>query len=130
MAVLGTVRRPGWDSPFNLGSHCAQKVASFRETRTRETRLNYPMKKKGWPVGSDQLEQAINEIGDKMNVIREGKRPDSVYCRSAKHNTNRRTVFPQVRGLLGHKQRRPPRHVFVHSTRLAGACEHIGATAP
>ena len=36
-------QEPGWDSPFNLGSHCA-KGASVREHAHGERRLKYPMK--------------------------------------------------------------------------------------
>jgi formate dehydrogenase major subunit len=36
-------QEPGYDSPFNLGSHCA-KGASVREHAHNERRLKYPMK--------------------------------------------------------------------------------------
>src|SRR5918997_1335644 len=36
-------QEPGWDSPFNLGSHCA-KGASVREHAHGERRLKYPTK--------------------------------------------------------------------------------------
>ena len=39
-------QEPGWDSPFNLGAHCA-KGASVREHAHGERRLKYPMKKEG-----------------------------------------------------------------------------------
>ena len=41
-----TGQEPGWDSPFNLGAHCA-KGASVREHAHGERRLKYPMKKEG-----------------------------------------------------------------------------------
>src|SRR6056297_575913 len=37
-------QEPGWDSPFNLGAHCA-KGAAVREHAHGERRLKYPMKK-------------------------------------------------------------------------------------
>jgi formate dehydrogenase major subunit len=39
-------QEPGWDSPFNLGAHCA-KGAAVREHAHGERRLKYPMKKVG-----------------------------------------------------------------------------------
>ena len=36
-------QEPAWDSPFNLGAHCA-KGASVREHAHGERRLRYPMK--------------------------------------------------------------------------------------
>ena len=37
-----TGQEPGWDSPFNLGAHCA-KGAAVREHAHGERRLKYPM---------------------------------------------------------------------------------------
>ena len=41
-----TGQEPGWDSPFNLGSHCA-KGAAVREHAHGKRRVKYPMKKEG-----------------------------------------------------------------------------------
>ena len=41
-----TGQEPAWDSPFNLGAHCA-KGASVREHAHGERRLKYPMKLEG-----------------------------------------------------------------------------------
>ncbi|MBT8408022.1 MAG: formate dehydrogenase, partial [Alphaproteobacteria bacterium] len=41
-----TGQEPGWDSPFNLGAHCA-KGAAVREHAHGERRLKYPMKLEG-----------------------------------------------------------------------------------
>jgi len=38
-----TGQEPAWDSPFNLGAHCA-KGAAVREHAHGERRLKYPMK--------------------------------------------------------------------------------------
>ena len=81
-----TGQEPGWDSPFNLGAHCA-KGASVREHAHGERRLKYPMKKENGEWVRISWETAINEIGDGMNTIREESGPDSVYwLGSAKHN--------------------------------------------
>lgn len=48
-----TGQEPGWDSPFNLGAHCA-KGAAVRDSAHGERRLKYPMKKE-WRVEAYQL---------------------------------------------------------------------------
>ena len=79
-------QEPGWDSPFNLGAHCA-KGASVREHAHGERRLKYPTKLVGGKWQRMSWEDAINEIGDKMLEIRNASGPDSVYwLGSAKHN--------------------------------------------
>jgi formate dehydrogenase major subunit len=79
-------QEPGWDSPFNLGAHCA-KGAAVREHAHGERRLKYPLKKEGGEWTRISWEQAINEIGDKMLQVRDESGPDSVYwLGSAKHN--------------------------------------------
>ena len=49
-----TGQEPGWDSPINLGAHCA-KGASVRETASGERRLKYPMKLAGGKWGPCKL---------------------------------------------------------------------------
>ena len=86
-------QEPGWDSPFNLGAHCA-KGAAVREHAHGERRLKYPMKKEGGEWKRVSWEQAINEIGDGMMKIREESGPDSVYwLGSAKHNNEQAYLF-------------------------------------
>ncbi|MCB1378032.1 MAG: twin-arginine translocation signal domain-containing protein, partial [Alphaproteobacteria bacterium] len=58
-------QEPGFDSPFNLGGHCA-KGAAVRENAHGERRLKYPMKLVGGKWQRVSWEEAINEIGDKM----------------------------------------------------------------
>ncbi len=71
-------QEPGWDSPFNLGAHCA-KGAAVREHAHGERRLKYPMKKEGGDWKRISWDEAINEIGDKMLAVRDESGPDSVY---------------------------------------------------
>ena len=68
-------QEPGFDSPFNLGAHCA-KGASVREHAHGERRLKYPMKLVGGKWQKLSWDDAINEIGDKMLEIREKSGPD------------------------------------------------------
>ena len=73
-----TGQEPGWDSPINLGAHCS-KGASVRETASGERRLKYPMKLVSGKWTRMSWDDAINEIGDKMESIRTSSGPDSVY---------------------------------------------------
>ncbi|MGD8772002.1 MAG: molybdopterin-dependent oxidoreductase, partial [Gammaproteobacteria bacterium] len=73
-----TGQEPDFDSPFNMGGHCA-KGASVREHGHGERRLKYPMKLTGGKWKKVGWDEAINEIGDKVLEIREQSGPDSVY---------------------------------------------------
>ena len=63
-----TGQEPGWDSPINLGAHCA-KGASVRETASGERRLKYPMKLVAGKWQRMSWEDAINEIGIKCSTL-------------------------------------------------------------
>ncbi|MBT6364309.1 MAG: formate dehydrogenase, partial [Rhodospirillaceae bacterium] len=62
-------QEPGFDSPINLGAHCA-KGASVREHAHGERRLKFPMKLEGGKWKRLSWDVAINEIGDKMLAVR------------------------------------------------------------
>ncbi len=69
-----TGQEPAWDSPFNLGAHCA-KGSAVREHAHGERRLKYPMKMVGGEWTKMSWEDAINEIGDQMLADPRRKRP-------------------------------------------------------
>ena len=118
-------QEPGWDSPFNLGAHCA-KGASVREHAHGERRLKYPMKKENGEWVRISWEQAIDEIGDGMMNIREESGPDSVYwLGSAKHNNEQAYLFRKFAAYWGtnnvdHQAR------ICHSTTVAGVANTWG----
>ncbi|MCR9169539.1 MAG: formate dehydrogenase subunit alpha [Rhodobacteraceae bacterium] len=118
-------QEPGWDSPFNLGAHCA-KGASVREHAHGERRLKYPMKKENGEWVRISWEQAIDEIGDGMMKIREESGPDSVYwLGSAKHSNEQAYLFRKFAGYWGtnnvdHQAR------ICHSTTVAGVANTWG----
>ncbi|MFT7596713.1 MAG: formate dehydrogenase major subunit [Paracoccaceae bacterium] len=120
-----TGQEPGWDSPFNLGAHCA-KGASVREHAHGERRLKYPMKKEGGEWKRISWEQAIDEIGDGMMKIREESGPDSVYwLGSAKHSNEQAYLFRKFAAYWGtnnvdHQAR------ICHSTTVAGVANTWG----
>ena len=120
-----TGQEPGWDSPFNLGAHCA-KGAAVREHAHGERRLKYPMKKENGEWVRISWEQAIDEIGDGMMKIREESGPDSVYwLGSAKHNNEQAYLFRKFAAYWGtnnvdHQAR------ICHSTTVAGVANTWG----
>ncbi len=118
-------QEPAFDSPFNLGSHCA-KGASVREHAHGERRLKYPMKLVGGKWQKIGWDQAINEIGDKMLEIRKSSGPDSVYwLGSAKHSNEQAYLFRKFDAFWGtnngdHQAR------ICHSTTVAGVANTWG----
>ncbi len=118
-------QEPGYDSPFNLGAHCA-KGAAVRATAHSERRLKYPTKLVGGKWQRLSWDDAINEIGDKMMSIRETSGPDSVYwLGSAKHSNEQAYLFRKFYAFWGtnngdHQAR------ICHSTTVAGVANTWG----
>ncbi len=118
-------QEPGFDSPFNLGAHCA-KGAAARDAAHSERRLKYPMKKENGEWKRISWEQAIDEIGDQMGDIREESGPDSVYwLGSAKFNNEQAYLFRKFAAYWGsnnvdHQAR------ICHSTTVAGVANTWG----
>ncbi|MBZ0162712.1 MAG: formate dehydrogenase subunit alpha [Notoacmeibacter sp.] len=118
-------QEPGYDSPFNLGAHCA-KGAAVREHAHGERRLKYPMKLVGGKWQRLSWDDAINEIGDKMLQVRETSGPDSVYwLGSAKHSNEQSYLVRKFAAYWGtnnvdHQAR------ICHSTTVAGVANTWG----
>ncbi|MEM1199139.1 MAG: formate dehydrogenase subunit alpha [Pseudomonadota bacterium] len=118
-------QEPGYDSPFNLGAHCA-KGAAVREHAHGERRLKYPTKLVGGKWTRMSWDDAINEIGDKLLSIRESAGQDSVYwLGSAKHNNEQAYLFRKMYAFWGtnngdHQAR------ICHSTTVAGVANTWG----
>ncbi|MEO7743251.1 MAG: molybdopterin-dependent oxidoreductase, partial [Usitatibacter sp.] len=118
---------PVFDSPINLGAHCA-KGASIREHGMTEHshRLKYPMKLVGGKYKRITWEQAINEIGDKLLAIRKESGPDAVFwVGSSKHNNEQSQMFRKFVSMFGtnnmdHQAR------ICHSTTVAGVANTWG----
>ncbi len=118
-------QEPGFDSPFNLGAHCA-KGASVRHHAHGDRRLKYPMKLEGGKWKRISWDEAVNEIGDKMLEIRKTSGPDSVYwLGSAKFNNEQSYLFRKFYAFWGtnngdHQAR------ICHSTTVAGVANTWG----
>jgi len=120
-----TGQEPDFDSPFNLGGHCA-KGAAVREHGRGDKRLKYPMKLVGGKWQRISWDDAINEIGDKALAVREQHSPDSVYwLGSAKFSNEQAYLYRKFAALWGtnnvdHQAR------ICHSTTVAGVANTWG----
>jgi len=118
-------QEPAFDHPFNMGTHCA-KGASVREHGHGERRLKYPTKLVNGKWKRISWEQAINEVGDQLQQIREASGPDAVYwLGSAKHNNEQAYLFRKLAAMWGtnnvdHQAR------ICHSTTVAGVANTWG----
>jgi formate dehydrogenase major subunit len=120
-------QEPVFDSPINLGAHCA-KGASIREHGMTEHshRLKYPMKLVDGKYRRISWEQAINEIGDKLLSIRKESGPDAVFwIGSSKHNNEQSYMFRKFVSMFGtnnmdHQAR------ICHSTTVSGVANTWG----
>ena len=114
-------QEPVFDSPINLGAHCA-KGASVREHgMTHDShRLKTPMKLEGGKWKRLTWDQAYDEISKKMLEIRKASGPDSLFIvGSSKHNNEQSQLLCKWARLWGtnntdHQAR------ICHSTTVAG----------
>ncbi|HET7297823.1 MAG TPA: molybdopterin-dependent oxidoreductase, partial [Burkholderiales bacterium] len=120
-------QEPVFDSPLNLGAHCA-KGASVREHGiTHDShRLKYPMKLEGGKWKRVSWDQAYDEISKKMLEIRKESGPDSLFVvGSSKHNNEQAALLRKWVSLWGtnntdHQAR------ICHSTTVAGVAQTWG----
>ncbi|MDO9421172.1 MAG: formate dehydrogenase subunit alpha [Herminiimonas sp.] len=118
-------QEPVFDSPINLGAHCA-KGAALREHGHGEYRLKYPMKLVNGKYQRISWDQAMNEITAKMLDIRKVSGPDSVFfVGSSKHNNEQAALLRKFVSFFGtnntdHQAR------ICHSTTVAGVANTWG----
>jgi formate dehydrogenase major subunit len=122
-----TRQEPAFDSPLNLGAHCA-KGASIREHGMHHDsrRLKTPMKLVAGKWTKITWDQAINEVGDKLMALKKESGPDSVYwVGSSKHNNEQAYLMRKFVSFFGtnncdHQAR------ICHSTTVAGVANTWG----
>jgi formate dehydrogenase major subunit len=118
-------QEPGFDSPFNLGAHCA-KGASVREHGHGERRLKYPMKLEGGKYQRISWEQTIDEIGDKLLEIREANGPDAVFWMGgSKHSNEGAYLYRKFAAFWGTNNCDNQARIC-HSTTVAGVANTWG----
>jgi formate dehydrogenase major subunit len=116
---------PVFDSPINLGSHCA-KGAAVREHGHGEHRLRYPMKLVNGKYERISWDTALSEISAKMLDLRKQSGPDSIFVvGSSKHNNEQSYLLRKWMSLWGtnntdHQAR------ICHSTTVAGVANTWG----
>ncbi|MBZ0133774.1 MAG: molybdopterin-dependent oxidoreductase [Rhodocyclaceae bacterium] len=118
-------QEPVFDSPLNLGAHCA-KGAAIREHGHGEGRLKYPMKLVNGKYQKISWDVALNEISAKMLELRKTDGPDSVYfIGSSKHSNEQSYLMRKFVSMWGtnncdHQAR------ICHSTTVAGVANTWG----
>lgn len=118
-------QEPVFDSPINLGAHCA-KGAAVREHGHGEFRLKYPMKLVNGKYERISWDVALNEISAKMLELKKASGPDSIFVvGSSKHNNEQAYLLRKWMTLWGsnncdHQAR------ICHSTTVAGVANTWG----
>jgi formate dehydrogenase major subunit len=118
-------QEPVFDSPINLGAHCA-KGAAVREHGHGEYRLKYPMKLVKGKYERIGWDQALDEIAKKMLELREQSGPDSIFVvGSSKYNNEQAYLLRKWVSFWGtnntdHQAR------ICHSTTVAGVANTWG----
>lgn len=118
-------QEPVFDSPLNLGAHCA-KGAALREHGHGEYRLKSPMKLVNGKYQKISWDQALDEISAKMLELKKQSGPDSIFIvGSSKHNNEQAYLLRKWVSLWGsnncdHQAR------ICHSTTVAGVANTWG----
>ena len=118
-------QEPVFDSPINLGAHCA-KGAALREHGHGEYRLKYPMKLVGGQYQRISWDQALEEIGTKMLELRAQSGPDSIFVvGSSKHNNEQAYLMRKWVSFWGSNNTDHQARIC-HSTTVAGVANTWG----
>ena len=118
-------QEPVFDSPINLGAHCA-KGAAIREHGHGEYRLKTPMKLVNGKYTKISWEQALSEISAKLLDLRKTSGPDSTFwVGSSKHSNEQAYLMRKFVSFFGtnnmdHQAR------ICHSTTVAGVANTWG----
>jgi formate dehydrogenase major subunit len=120
-------QEPVFDSPINLGSHCA-KGASIREHgMTHDShRLKSPMKLVDGKWQKISWDDALKEVSDKLLAIRKESGPDATFwIGSSKHSNEQSYLLRKFVSFFGtnnmdHQAR------ICHSTTVAGVANTWG----
>ncbi|WP_137919233.1 formate dehydrogenase subunit alpha [Hydrogenophaga sp. 2FB] len=118
-------QEPVFDSPINLGAHCA-KGAALREHGHGEFRLKYPMKLVNGKYERISWDQALQEVTAKMLELKKASGPDSVFVvGSSKHNNEQSYLLRKWLSLWGSNNTDHQARIC-HSTTVAGVANTWG----
>ncbi len=118
-------QEPVFDSPINLGAHCA-KGAAAREMTIGDRRLKHPMQLVDGKYRRISWDQALEEISAKLLAIRKANGPDAVFwIGSSKHGNEQSYMMRKFVSMWGsnncdHQAR------ICHSTTVAGVANTFG----
>uniref|UniRef100_E6PMH3 Formate dehydrogenase, alpha subunit FdnA n=1 Tax=mine drainage metagenome TaxID=410659 RepID=E6PMH3_9ZZZZ len=118
-------QNPVFESPINLGAHCA-KGAALRDHGRGDHRLRYPMKLVDGKYQRISWDQALQEITDRLLDIRKESGPDALFVvGSSKHNNEQAYLLRKWVSFWGsnncdHQAR------ICHSTTVAGVANTWG----
>jgi len=120
-----TRHEPVFDSPINLGAHCA-KGAAIKEHGEGGHRLRYPMKLVDGQYKRISWDEALEGVTKKMKAIMKASGPDSLFVvGSSKYNNEQAYLLRKFMAFLGtnntdHQAR------ICHSTTVAGVANTWG----
>ena len=118
-------QEPVFDSPINLGAHCA-KGAALREHGHGEYRLKYPMKLVDGKYKRISWDEALNEISAKLLEIRKQSGPDALFVvGSSKHNNEQAYLLRKWVSFWGSNNTDHQARIC-HSTTVAGVANTWG----
>ncbi len=118
-------QEPVFDSPINLGAHCA-KGAALREHGHGEFRLKYPMKLVNGKYERISWDQALQEISAKMLELKQASGPDSIFVvGSSKHNNEQAYLLRKWMSFWGSNNTDHQARIC-HSTTVAGVANTWG----
>ncbi len=116
---------PVFDSPLNLGAHCA-KGAAIREHGHGDYRLKTPMKLVNGKYQRISWKQALDEITERLKKIKQESGPDAVFwIGSSKHSNEQSYLMRKMVSFFGtnnmdHQAR------ICHSTTVSGVANTWG----
>ncbi|MEY4908758.1 MAG: hypothetical protein RL260_2476 [Pseudomonadota bacterium] len=120
-----TRQEPVFDSPINMGAHCA-KGAALREHGHGEYRLKYPMKLVDGKYKRISWDEALNEISAKMLELKKQSGPDSLFVvGSSKHNNEQAYLLRKWISFWGSNNTDHQARIC-HSTTVAGVANTWG----
>ncbi|MGB3068331.1 MAG: formate dehydrogenase subunit alpha [Ottowia sp.] len=118
-------QEPVFDSPINLGAHCA-KGAALREHGHGEFRLKYPMKLVNGKYERISWDQALSEVSAKMLELKKASGPDSIFVvGSSKHNNEQSYLLRKWMSFWGSNNTDHQARIC-HSTTVAGVANTWG----
>ena len=118
-------QEPVFDSPINLGAHCA-KGAALREHGHGEFRLKTPMKLVDGKYQRISWDQAYAEISERLLAIKKESGPDALFVvGSSKHNNEQAYLLRKWISFWGSNNTDHQARIC-HSTTVAGVANTWG----